>query len=185
MPNVLPKGCVPVMSAPMILPWMAFPCAVLPATHTPAVPFPEIRLPGGVPGVAVRPPMTLLEVPLVFTPTFGLDRTTVPVTSVPIKLPWTVLSSPLNRSTPRPFADITLRASTVVPPTRQFEALIKTPRSVFPRGSVPVTSVPMKLPCTVFPVPPNETPSPMFPEIRRLVWRHGEHRARQLHWRSE
>ena len=149
-----------------MLPWMTFACAELPPSHTPTVPLPEIKLPGGVPGVAVSPPMTLLEVPLVFTPTFGLDRTTVPVTSVPIKLPCTVLLDPLNRSTPRLFADITLRASTVVPPTRQFEAFIKTPRSVFPRGSVPVTSVPMKLPCTVFPVPPNETPSPMFPEIR-------------------
>ena len=41
-----------------------------------------------------------------------------------------------------------------------------TPRWVFPRATLPVTSVPIKLPCTTLFGASNATPSPMFPEIR-------------------
>ena len=57
MPAALPNGCVPVMSAPMMLPWMMLPVPV--TMSKPAVPLPEMRLPGGVPGVDVSPPMVL------------------------------------------------------------------------------------------------------------------------------
>src|SRR5438552_42839 len=55
MPNVLPNGCVPVMSGPMMLPWMTFACAELPPSHTPTVPLPEIKLPGGSAGSGGKP----------------------------------------------------------------------------------------------------------------------------------
>ena len=140
MPPELARGCVPVISAPTILPWMKLPELSNP-TITPVLPaLPEIKLPGGAPGVAARPPMRLLDTPpLIFKPPFGLERAIVPVTSVPMKLPWTVLLDPPFRSTPRLFADIMLRASTVVPPMRVFTPVLKTPRSVFPKARVPVT----------------------------------------------
>ena len=165
-PPELPNGCVPVISAPMILPSMRLPELPVPRI-TPVLPLlPEIKFPGGVPGVVVSPPMTLLAVPLTSTPTFGLPKATVPVTSVPMKLPCTVLDPP-NRSTPRLLVEMMLRAATIAPPTTLFEPQTKTPRSEFPRASVPVISVPMRLPCAIFRVPvKNWTPSPMFPEIR-------------------
>src|SRR5262249_28192947 len=154
----------------MMLPWMRLP-EPLPPTIRPVLPvWPEIKLPGGVPGVAVRPPITQLETPLLrFTTAFGLlPRATVPLTSVPMQLPCTVWLDPPNRPTPPPLlAEMILRPATVVPATRLFEPLIKTPRSLCTRANVPVTSVPMRLPCTMFPEPSAmSTPSPILPEIR-------------------
>ena len=83
-----------------------------------------------------------------------------------MKLLCTVWLDPPNRSTPRPFAEMMLRALTVVPPMRSFEPPSIMPLSVFPRARVPVTSVPIRLPCTMFPVPPIEMPEPIFPEIK-------------------
>jgi hypothetical protein len=79
------------------------------------------------------------------------------VISVPTKLPCTMLLELLfARAIPRLFAEMMLRASTVVPPMRAFEMLppLVTPTNAFPKVRVPVTSVPIKLPCTVLPEPP-------------------------------
>ena len=77
----------------------------------------------------------------------------VPVMSVPMKLPWIVLFEPFPVSMPRLLPETMLRALTVVPPKRLFEPLVVMPGPVFPRATVPVTSTPMTLPCTTFPVP--------------------------------
>ena len=76
--------------------------------------------------------------------------------SVPTKLPCTVLFElPFARAIPRLFAEMMLRASTVVPPIMAFETLppLVVPTNTFPKARVPVTSVPIKLPCNVLPEP--------------------------------
>jgi hypothetical protein len=65
---------------------------------------------------------------------------------------------------------MTFRAAAVVPPIVLFAdpKFIKTPSETFATATVPVTSVPMKLPCTRLPerVPPMEIPGPLLPEMR-------------------
>ena len=114
--------------------------------------------------------MTLLELPVSkLMPPFPPGRPTVPVMFVPMKLPCTVLFEAVPKAIWRPLPEMTLRASTVVPPMRAFvdPAPTATPTCPFAKARVPVTSVPIKLPCTVLPEPPpRPTPSPIFPEIR-------------------
>jgi hypothetical protein len=61
------------------------------------------------------------------------------------------------------------RAAGVVPPIMLFAdpKLMITPSDAFPTAVLPVTSVPMKLPCTTLPerVPPMEIPGPLLPEM--------------------
>ena len=155
------------ISAPIILPSISVSKAPFVKTLKPTPPLPEIRFPGGAPGVVERPPMTLLEPALMLIPEFGLGKATVPVRSVPIKLPCTLFSKPLPREIPRLLAAIMLRAASVSPPMELAMPSFSTPTPVFPRERVPVTSVPMKFPCTPLSVPPTiETPTPIFPEIR-------------------
>ena len=75
----------------------------------------------------------------------------MPVTSVPMKLPWT---TPLRLRTPiPPLPEIRLPAPASGPPTMTLPAvrlglIARTPPLPFPRAFVPVTSVPIRLPCT-------------------------------------
>ena len=114
---------------------------------TPMSALPEIRLPAPT----AVPPMLLFVAPLaISTPWFELPRSIVPVTSVPMKLPNTLLSDPgLTISTPLLFPEITFRASADTPPMVLSElVLTKTPWKKLPNRTVPVLSVPMKLPST-------------------------------------
>src|SRR5262249_36761347 len=92
----------------------------------------------------------------------------VPATSVPIKLPCTVLPEPFPSPTPEPiFPEIKLRASGVVPPTVQFDGVPQKPKSMppiapepFPNAIVPDGSVPMKFPSNTLPSVQTRMPSP-------------------------
>ncbi len=63
------------------------------------------------------PPTALLSRELMKTPSPLLPRLRVPVMSVPMKLPWTVLALPLSRMPSSPLPEMTLRAPAAVPPT--------------------------------------------------------------------
>ncbi len=63
---------------------------------------------------------------------------------------------------------MTLPAPADVPPMVLLAAVTNTPWLLFPKLSVPVRSVPMKLPCTVFPVVAKDTPgspAPVWPAM--------------------
>ena len=79
-----------------------------------------------------------------------LSRATLPVTSVPIRLPTTTLpraSPPIMRLAPLP--EMRFRAASVVPPIMQkLDPAPRTPTPL-PTATVPVTSVPMKLPSMI------------------------------------
>ncbi len=128
----------------MRLPAKVLPGAVLPLSAMPAPLLPEMTLPGGWPGTVASPPTRLFAVLCMKTPTPLLPRSTVPVTSVPMKLPCTVLP-PLKRRTPSLALPLRrLRAAAVVPPTRVFVAPpTLTPVAPLPRSRVPLLSVPM------------------------------------------
>ncbi len=135
---------------------------VLPTT-TPAPPLSAMRLPPEGSG----PPIVLPELESISTPFMALPTAIVPVRSVPISFPATVLSSAPSIWTPSsPVPEITLLSSpTSAPPfgltPTQFPdapLAIKTPSPVIPRGIVPVRSVPMKLPATMLP----SVPAPMI-----------------------
>ena len=117
-PAAFPNGCVPVMSAPTVLPLTIVPFKM----SKPTMPLPEMRLPGGVPGLVVSPPMMA---PSLLTPTFRLGMAIVPVRSVPMKLPCT--ASLLPTASPRLLPEIILRAAVVFPPIR-LPPLLATPR---------------------------------------------------------
>ena len=97
----------------------------------------------------------------------------VPETSVPMKLPCTRFSDgPAVIVIPRQILpEMTLRAPAFVPPT----VLPCPPREIpatLPRAAVPVTSVPIRFPCTKFPVGSNPEivmPFPSLPEIKFLA----------------
>ena len=64
------------------------------------------------------------------------------------------------------FPEITLRASGVTPPMRWPADSTRTPLLPLPRRSTPVQSVPIQLPATVWPAPPERnTPFCALPEI--------------------
>ena len=124
-----------------------------------------------LPAPVVVPPIVLPETSSTSMPTaLGLAR--VPVESVPILLPATTLlvvpSSAM--STPSPlFSEMTLPAPAVVPPIVLPDAALSISTPVpFAMETSPVTSVPMSLPATRFPVVlPLEisTPSFVLPEM--------------------
>ena len=111
------------------------------------MPFPEIRLPAPA---DVPPIVLLLAPPLTSTPANVFPSPTVPLTSVPMKLPstWFPLAPAPLISTPCEFPEIRLRAPGDVPPIELFDPLMVmlTPGPVLPSGALPVTSAPMKLP---------------------------------------
>ena len=98
------------------------------------------------------PPIRLLSaLPVMRTPSQVAQGTTVPVTSVPMRLPCTLFPVVPAEwiTTPQTLCpEITLPAPAAAPPTTlplaPPEMLIPVP--ALPRTAVPVTSVPMKLP---------------------------------------
>src|SRR2546427_8631495 len=94
---------------------------------------------------AVVPPIELLRAASRDMPG-PLSRATLPVTSVPIRLPTTTLpraSPPIMRLAPLP--EMRFRAASVVPPiVQKLDPVPRTPTPL-PTAIVPVTSVPMKL----------------------------------------
>jgi hypothetical protein len=91
-----------------------------------------------------------------------------PVAVVPIRLPATMLSVDSMITTPlRPLAEITFPSSAPLPPTVLTDPrTMRTPRTPLPRGSAPVTPVPIRFPRMTFAVELSmSTPSNMFPEI--------------------
>ena len=150
----LPRGAMPAAFVPMRL----FNSELLPpVTKIPSSLLAEITLPAPLP----VPPMVLKD-PRILTPATWFPRLELPITSVPILLPWTKLPSP-EMSMPSPLLpEITLPWPAPVPPIVLPELLIDTP-SPLPRAMAPVASVPMKLPCTTLPVVPDPViwmPSP-------------------------
>src|SRR5262249_30072993 len=105
---------------------------------------------------AAVPPTVLREALSRDTPALRLASASVPVASVPMKLPWTALSVAEQREMEIPYRvlpETTFRAAGVVPPTVLREALSRdTPAPRLASASVPVASVPMKLPWTVLSV---------------------------------
>ena len=81
------------------------------------------------------------------TPSPLLATALFPAAFVPMKLPWTKLSSavaPLIRTPSVTFPEITFRAPAVVPPIVLWNAepLRKTPALPFPSAALPATLVP-------------------------------------------
>ncbi len=74
---------------------------------------------------------------------------TVPVTSVPIRLPCTMLlvAPALSSKTPELlFPEMTLRSDAFVPPIRLAEPVATIPKLAFGSAAVPAAFVPMKFP---------------------------------------
>ena len=133
---------------------------------TPLFWFAEIRFPA--PGLS--PPMRLNSPLSISTPDWPFGTAAVPFTSVPIRLPCTVITLASNRAMPKPLLpEMTLPASRVVPPMK---ALAGLPGPTFsmptPFGSavVPSAVVPIKLPWMYVPESkPNFTPTWLLPEM--------------------
>ena len=86
-------------------------------------------------------------------PNTPLPTAAVPLLFVPMKLPPMVL--PVELPISMPFwllPEMTLRAPAGVPPIVLLEPPSIITPSLLPRATVPVTSVPMKSPCTMFPM---------------------------------
>ena len=131
----------------------------------PALAFAEMTL--RAPGV--EPPIMAFAVPpLRNTPQAPFPRAIDPLASVPMRLPWSTNSDALPCAwipVPR-LAEMTLPAPGASPPTTLLAELMVTPMP-FPRGSAPVTSVPMKFPWILWPDPNSvSTPSWPLPEMR-------------------
>ena len=139
---------------------------------TPKPPFPEMRLPAPVtdPPMVLFDPLGLPELvtEVIATPWRTLPSLLAPVASVPMKLPWTRLpvAAAFVRSIPsRPLPEIRFRAASDGPPIVLFEEKTLKPEPPFSSAIVPVTSVPIKLPTTVFAGPSMSRPSIALPEI--------------------
>jgi hypothetical protein len=91
----------------------------------------------------------------------------VPLISVPIKLPCTVLPEPFPSPIPEPvFPEIKLRASGVVPPIVQFDGVPQKPKMIppfppdpFGNAATPAGPVPMKFPSITLPSVQTSMPS--------------------------
>ena len=169
-PSRLPTATVPVRSVPMKFRATTLP--VVPASEiaTPLWTLPEITF--SAPGVGS--PMKFADAPPpIATPSAPFPRGSLPLMSVPMRLPSTMLPDVPACSIATPstrLAEMTLRPALEVSPTTLSLAppRMSTPSSALPSGRVPVTSVPMKFRSTTFPeVPelPIWTPSPPLAEI--------------------
>ena len=145
---------------------MALPVPAVLESPIPAKTLKAILLPAPTP-----PPIVLPEQVAPINTPEELCRAAVPLKSVPMKLFCTKFEFEFElRATPVPaFPEITLRAPAVVPPTVLFVAKLSmnTPNRLLPSATMPLLSVPMKLPCTrllVAPLPSIPTPS-LLPEI--------------------
>src|SRR5215207_2205897 len=149
---------------------MLLPVALSPMTMTPLLRLPKMVLAAS----ATVPPIRLPGAPEMNTP-WKLPRTPVPFTSVPMRLPWTLLFVALLTPVARietpvpPLPEIALRAPATVPPTMLPGVSRRTPTSALPRSEVPFASVPMKLPSTLLKValsvPEMKTPFALLPEM--------------------
>src|SRR5262249_6078866 len=165
-PATVPPMTTPGPVAPATTPW-EFPRATVPLTLVPMklpsttlwvtnmltpTPLPEMRLQAA----GVVPPTVLLR-PLTITPVMALPSRIEPVTSVPMKLPSTRLPLPTSRI-PWLLPEITLRSAASVPP---ITALAADPETVTPTLLatlvVPVASLPIQFPATVWPPVPSST----------------------------
>ena len=104
-----------------------------------------------LPAPAVVPPIVLLDVPTILTPSPLLPSGLRPSIWGPVRLPWTMVPVTPRRSIPFPsLPDMTLRAAGSVPPivtlAAKAESLMDTPLPVLPKSAVPLTSVPMRFP---------------------------------------
>ena len=123
-------------SPTILFPWL-FPRTTTPESWLLAMTFPEPRAP---------PPTRLDKESAIATPSLPLPNATVPVASVPMRLPRTIvlLAGPMMM-TPLPL----LAARTFPPPdsvkptTLPTPALTLTPAPLLPRAAVPAASVPM------------------------------------------
>src|SRR5215210_7050018 len=149
--ELLPRAPAPLAAVPIRLPWTLLPPDRNPASpemNTPASPLPEMTLRAA----SEVPPTVLLDARTMFTPSRSLPKALVPLAVVPMRLPWTVLSTELSEMrTPDVWlAEMTLRALRVVPPTVLLRASKRlTPSIPFPRPCVPPALVPIKLPSTL------------------------------------
>ncbi len=112
-----------------------------------------------LPSFAAVPPMVLTEaLSWIWTPSEPLPSGWVPVLSVPMKFPSTRMSVALFSRT-RPYwllPEMTSRVAAVVPPTTSPMVASSMPSLPLGMATVPVLSVPMRLPSMVL--------SPTVPE---------------------
>jgi len=164
----LPRAADPDQSVPIKLPCTVIPGALL--MDRPSLPLPPITFPAR----AVVPPIVLLGAFPMLIPSFTLPRFAVALTFVPIKLPCTILPSALLLTAiPVLFPEIRFRANGIGPPMVLLSPpSIQIPAERLPRVAVPVTSVPIKLPCTILlwlVLPWIYRPTDPLPEIRFLA----------------
>src|ERR1051326_3490531 len=153
----LERTALPVLAS-LLKPPMETPTSLLKAMVLPAP-------------VAVPPIVLLDELEKIDTPFPLLAKADAPVISVPIKFPCTVFDDEPEIETPSlPLPEITLPAPAAVPPIVLPVAPCKKNTPLLPLGIaiLPVISVPIKFPCTIFDValvPNISIPPPPLPEI--------------------
>jgi len=136
----LPSGIVPVMSVPILLPWMTTPVGLPPML------MPSARAVITLAAAGVLPPTVVLSDWLIWMPLARALKATLPVASVPIRFPWTVvLAAALNCTPPiampLPVALMTLPAPAALPPI-----VAPVPNSTsIPTVSDPIAAIPAAL----------------------------------------
>ena len=147
MPVSLPSGWAPLMSVPIRLPSTSSSWSPR-MSPRPAPALPEITLPA----VADVPPIVTSSIRLRTTPYVPLPRALVAVLSVPMKLPWIrppTLALPNIRTPAWALAEMTLPAPAAVPPiVLPVAPAMTTMPFALPTGTVPVASLPIRLPST-------------------------------------
>src|SRR5262249_4195213 len=114
------------------------------------------------------PPIVLLGLAMLI-PAEVFPRSRVPVTSVPMKLPWIRLNCvvvPENEIPAPPLPEMTFRAPDAVPPMVLLAAKTVIPFCTLPRTAAPPPVVPMRLPKPLPPRPNGRTPLPRLRETR-------------------
>ena len=134
----------------------------VPARWIPASRFPEMTLPGPVPGAAVSPPTVVPEALSISTPLCTLPTPEeVPVASRPIEFPRTWLLSALLGGRPESIRDPHTRPEVagddvagpgVVPPTTLPAALSTIPSPRLGTVAIPLPDRPIRFPRTRLPV---------------------------------
>ena len=125
---------------PILFPWIVHPFPT--ETWMPLSALPEMTFPS--PGLG--PPMRKPVVPVSEMPS-PLEMAALPVTSVPMRLPWMTLAPPPVDWMPVAFPLTRFPAPAVAPPiTLPLAPAVMTIPTPFPGPAVPVGSVPMKQP---------------------------------------
>src|SRR5436190_3614635 len=163
----LGMATVPCASVPMRLPLTWAAAAPVPVISTPCPALPEITF---RPAVVPSPTVLLAALknsPSMSTPSPPLGTAALPPELVPMKLPCTERSSEVLRTPPSRLPEMTLRAAATVPPIVVPGAEITSTPRTLPSAAPPPGVVPMKLPATRFPWPPEiTTPLSPLPETR-------------------